>query len=306
VWGGPPTAPSEPVSGKSNDQRSSLSNSMAAATSAPVFGNAGDDEEQGTSARTGSISRKFLLAALLPAIAVGLAALFFIGLRVTSGFDALIKKNAQDVLIAMVNNIDSADFLGSKDQIDAITRVSNIGFVQAVKDENNTFFSAKNVEQEKPLRDAVEKLGATQSTLSAAGESFTVVSADVYVGTSGSGAREIIFAGDNKVPPPTKLFSLKVGVLDKEARGFVSGQVVQFIILLVLALAGAAYIANLVARRVTEPVVALTKAANRISLGEFGESIRVESNDELGDLAEALERMRTSLETAMSRMRKRR
>jgi HAMP domain-containing protein len=312
AWSSPPTAPvgETPRSAAAwggGAPASSLGsgsgpNSMAAASS----NDEADEIEESSSNRRGSIARKFVLATLIPAALIGLVALFFIAFRITSGFDTLIKDKAKDVLIALVNNIDTADFLGSRDQMDAITRTSNVGFVLASKDENTAFFSAKNVDKEKVIRDAVDKLADTQGTLAVADESFTVASANVYLGTSGNGAREIIFAGDNKVTPPTKLFSIRVGVLDKEARGFVTGQVVQFIILLILALAAAVFVAIFVARRVTEPVLHLTQAANRISLGEFGESIQVESNDELGDLAEALERMRTSLETAMARMRKRR
>jgi HAMP domain-containing protein len=47
-------------------------------------------------------------------------------------------------------------------------------------------------------------------------------------------------------------------------------------------------------------------AADKISLGQLDTPVSAERNDEIGDLARALERMRLSLEAAMERLRKRR
>lgn len=65
---------------------------------------------------------------------------------------------------------------------------------------------------------------------------------------------------------------------------------------------GAAYAA---AQRLTNPIVELTEAANRISLGELDVPINVQSEDEIGTLGEALDRMRISLKQAIERLRKR-
>jgi methyl-accepting chemotaxis protein len=70
---------------------------------------------------------------------------------------------------------------------------------------------------------------------------------------------------------------------------------------LLLAVLGAVY----AARRLTRPIVELTEAANRISLGELDVPINVASNDEIGTLGEALDRMRISLKQAIERLRKR-
>jgi HAMP domain-containing protein len=73
------------------------------------------------------------------------------------------------------------------------------------------------------------------------------------------------------------------------------------LVALVLAV-GAAIFA---AAQLTKPIVELTEAANRISLGELDVPITVASKDEIGTLGEALDRMRISLKQAIERLRKR-
>jgi nitrate/nitrite-specific signal transduction histidine kinase len=58
-----------------------------------------------------------------------------------------------------------------------------------------------------------------------------------------------------------------------------------------------------VVRRALQPVVALTQAAEQISLGEGLEtSVKSAAVDELGQLANAIERLRISMRAAMSRL----
>jgi C4-dicarboxylate-specific signal transduction histidine kinase len=61
-----------------------------------------------------------------------------------------------------------------------------------------------------------------------------------------------------------------------------------------------------IARGVTAPLAQLTDVADRISLGELDAKIRINRKDEMGDLAEAIRRMQTSLQTAIERLRARR
>lgn len=75
------------------------------------------------------------------------------------------------------------------------------------------------------------------------------------------------------------------------------------IIALVLALfAAGILLAALLARRIARPIVALKAGADRISRGEFDEPVGVQSADEIGDLAQSLERIRSSLHAAMVRL----
>jgi methyl-accepting chemotaxis protein len=59
------------------------------------------------------------------------------------------------------------------------------------------------------------------------------------------------------------------------------------------------------ARGLVNPIMKLTDAAERMSLGDMNLKIDVSSNDEIGLLAQAIGRMQTSLRMAMERLRKR-
>ncbi|MBN1352516.1 HAMP domain-containing protein [candidate division KSB1 bacterium] len=61
----------------------------------------------------------------------------------------------------------------------------------------------------------------------------------------------------------------------------------------------------LLGRRMSRPIVELTKAADAISLGNFSNAVTAKTKDEIGELAIAIERMRTSLQKAMDRLRRR-
>jgi len=56
---------------------------------------------------------------------------------------------------------------------------------------------------------------------------------------------------------------------------------------------------------VTSKIKSLTEVAYRISVGELGAEIGIKSNDEIGDLADAISRMQDSIRLSIERLRKR-
>jgi methyl-accepting chemotaxis protein len=60
------------------------------------------------------------------------------------------------------------------------------------------------------------------------------------------------------------------------------------------------------ARAIVTPLMKLTDAAERMSLGELNVKIDIKSRDEIGLLAQAIGRMQTSLRLAMNRLRRKR
>jgi methyl-accepting chemotaxis protein len=60
------------------------------------------------------------------------------------------------------------------------------------------------------------------------------------------------------------------------------------------------------ARAIVTPIMKLTDATERMSLGELNVKIDVKSKDEIGLLAQAIGRMQTSLRLAMNRLRRKR
>jgi HAMP domain-containing protein len=59
-------------------------------------------------------------------------------------------------------------------------------------------------------------------------------------------------------------------------------------------------------RSVTVPVGQLVKVADQISLGDLDAAMEVHSRDEIGELADSMERMRVSMKAAIERLKKRR
>ncbi|MEA3233031.1 MAG: HAMP domain-containing protein, partial [Thermodesulfobacteriota bacterium] len=60
------------------------------------------------------------------------------------------------------------------------------------------------------------------------------------------------------------------------------------------------------AHRITERIQNLTDVAERISVGEMDAEIKIETNDEIGTLAEAIGRMQDSIRLSIERLRRRR
>ncbi|MEO6398121.1 MAG: HAMP domain-containing protein [Tepidiformaceae bacterium] len=76
-----------------------------------------------------------------------------------------------------------------------------------------------------------------------------------------------------------------------------------------IALAGVAIalaLAFVVSRTITGPIAHLVEVADRMSLGELDVTIDVDGNNEVGQLAESLRRMQSSLRSAIERLRQRR
>ncbi len=65
-------------------------------------------------------------------------------------------------------------------------------------------------------------------------------------------------------------------------------------------------IVSLYGHRLTGKIKSLTDIADRISVGELGMEIKTRSNDEIGDLAEAIARMQDSIRLSIERLRRRR
>jgi HAMP domain-containing protein len=58
------------------------------------------------------------------------------------------------------------------------------------------------------------------------------------------------------------------------------------------------------ANRIIRPILFLTKSANDISRGNLDKRVRVKTNDEINQLAQALERLRESVKIALERLKK--
>jgi HAMP domain-containing protein len=95
---------------------------------------------------------------------------------------------------------------------------------------------------------------------------------------------------------------MKADQVQTRINGVLAVTVLVSLLPFVLALVAAVWLAN----SITQNIVGLVKAADEISLGNFDMPIEAKGNDELSDLALSLERMRTSLQESLDRLRRRR
>jgi len=127
-----------------------------------------------------------------------------------------------------------------------------------------------------------------------------VIELEVYA--SPLGGRRVRSPGEPR-PEGQKLFDLGIGVVDQSVRELLDVQLRSVLLLSALALLGTLALAVWFGRRLVRPVLALTEAVNRISLGRLDAPIPRQDGDELADLAESVERLRVSLKLALSRLR---
>jgi HAMP domain-containing protein len=72
--------------------------------------------------------------------------------------------------------------------------------------------------------------------------------------------------------------------------------------LIVAAVAAGVVFSIVIAQGIIERVLRLKEMADKVSMGDLETPVGVETNDEIGDLARSLERMRSSLKAAMMRL----
>ena len=137
---------------------------------------------------------------------------------------------------------------------------------------------------------------------------FEVVRAEVY--DLPNGQRELRLPEQPK-PAGIKAFDLGVGVLARDVQNVLDMQF-RWILGLTLAAITLALIATvLISQRLAQPILEITHAANRVSLGEIHTPVSGLGNndlprDEVEDLGRAVDRMRLSLVLAMKRSEVRR
>ncbi len=132
---------------------------------------------------------------------------------------------------------------------------------------------------------------------------FEVVQAEVY--DLPNGQRELRFATDPQ-PRGVKVFDLGVGVMTTDVQGVLDTQFRLILGISLIAIAFALIVAITVSQRLAKPILQITSAANRISLGEIHTPITTlnrneAAQDEVEDLGRAVERLRLSLVLAMKR-----
>jgi HAMP domain-containing protein len=297
-------------------------------------------------ARRSSLSRRVLVSTLLPLGLFTLVTLGFLVYQLPRAQRQLITENAQAVAVAVGSNLDVTDQNTVYTQLDALIKRSSVGFVQVNLPDGTTFFRSKNAYTDGPLSEQIaawvqqhpnqatfvkrgsaadsyryqlsllEQVGAGDSDqakslrasvadpANQASSTTTYLLSTINV-TQNAQAERVVSEGI-KSTTGTPLYSIVVGVPGDAAFALLRNTLLLVLGVALLAFIIAALLAARTARLVVQPIERLVRAADAISMGDLDRPVTVERNDEVGDLAQALERMRLSLEAAMERLRRRR
>jgi HAMP domain-containing protein len=95
---------------------------------------------------------------------------------------------------------------------------------------------------------------------------------------------------------------VSVGIWTHTVEDEIRRAILPLVGVIAIALAASLLFAVLVTRGITGRVLRLRELADKVSLGDLETPVGIESNDEIGDLAHALERMRASLKAAIARL----
>ncbi|GGR04731.1 HAMP domain-containing protein [Deinococcus ruber] len=296
--------------------------------------------------RRSSLARRVLVSTLLPLLLFTVVTLAFLVYALPRAQRQLIGQNAQAVAVAVGSNLDVTDQNTVYGQLDALIKRSSVGFVQVNLPDGTTFFRSKNAFTDGPLSEKIaswvqthpdnstfiesgspadsyryqlsllEQVGAGDSSQAKAlktsianpknqeSTTTTYVLSSINVTQDAKGVREV--AQGVKSSAGTQLYSIVVGVPADDAFRLLTNTLLLVLGVALIAFIVASLLAVRTARLVVQPIERLVKAADAISMGDLERPVQVERNDEIGDLAQALERMRLSLEAAMERLRKRR
>ena len=296
--------------------------------------------------RRSSLSRRVLLSTLLPLGLFTLVTLSFLVYALPRAQSQLITENAQAVAVAVGSSLNVTDQNTVYAQLDALIKRSAVGFVQVNLPDGTTFFRSKNAYTDGPLSEQIaawvqqhpgnstfvqsgspadsyryqlsvlEQVGAGASNQANAlrssvadpanqtSSTVTYLLSGISV-TQNAQAERLVTQGI-KPTGGTPLYSIVVGVPGDAAFAQLRNTLLLILGVALLAFIVAALLAARTARLVVQPIERLVLAADAISMGDLDRPVTVERNDEIGDLAQALERMRLSLEAAMGRLRRRR
>ncbi|ANE43755.1 HAMP domain-containing protein [Deinococcus puniceus] len=316
----------------------------AAETPSAMFLTAVNEESRSNLGTRRSLAQQLTFGALAPLALSTAVTLTLLSLTLPGLQRQLVAQNAQAVAVAVGTSLDTRDQETVNAQLDALLARSAVGFVRVELPDGTTYFRGRDPRLDGTLQGSVAKwlvdnpiTGTFQTSGSAADSYRTQLQQleDVGAGDSAQ-AQELrrqaedpanqrsdrtpyvvsrlgVIEGENGQRTTTSatdkndslLYRIAVGVPNAQAAINLRNTLLLVLGVSLLALALAAALAVRAARRVVQPIERLVAVADAISMGDLTRPVQADRNDEIGDLAQALERMRLSLEAAMDRLRRR-
>jgi HAMP domain-containing protein len=312
AWGAPSVTGGVSSSSSGGQQFAGFNAAAAAALATPD-----EDDEVGASetevgfngGRRGSLRNRILLLALAPILALGLILLVFLFLRVPESSNSLIRESANLLALSVGGAYDASLPSLAIRRIEPLTKQESTLFI-AIEDKGggNNFFIASQLDTA-----TTEKLKADTTAFMDGLKGKTSGSWSWSSGKQNY-ALEIkkqgfSVNGDDQQPTENleeASYTVTVGLVANKSAQIRDGLLGFTLLVIVVVLGIAVFLAITITRSLTEPILALVSSANKISLGKLDDPVLHEGNDEIGELGTALERMRVSLFESMERLRKRR
>lgn len=273
--------------------------------------------------RRRSIRTKFLLVGVLPALLTVSAAVAAIVLTLPGVLRTQLLEGARNPAIALAGSIEGL-WTGAFDE-------AGLSSLQAMLERSRAAFEAQNVS----FVLVTDIDGHPRAGWVSGAGSIAALPDEVYTGVRqrAAGAMARAFAERHNiamgpVDPPSRLIDLAgtrievasqaiqggaeaigavvIGIADEVVAERVNALLLNTVTFSALPVLLALVIAIALARSQTRQVLSLTQAADQMSRGDLTTSVLIDSNDELGDLSQALERMRISLQESLERLRRRR
>jgi HAMP domain-containing protein len=293
----------------------------------------------GVRVRRSSLRNRILLTTLLPLVALIVAVLGFTALNLPTTVRQLILEGADQLAIAVGNSIVLDDPAGENRRLLLITQQPKVFFVQVDLPDRSTLFRAKVTDDETVVRtplsafinanpaggvyswtdNRVEAFRAIEAQLRSSGQSTPASLKPIQDNIARTAAsagqvtnleiRRIGFSDANGtrqvVPLESANFIVTVGVIANDSLNIRNNFLLVFglVALLATGLIVAFMLAAL--QRVVQPILEMSRIADKISMGDIEQPVPAFANDELGDLAGSIERLRVSVKVLMDHMKKR-
>ncbi len=295
---------------------------------------------QPTPRKRTSLSNRILLSTLLPLLVLIAVILGFTGLSLPGTVRQLILEGADQLAIAVGNSIELNDPAGENRRLSLITQQPKVFFVSVKLPGGSLLFRAKNPNDEIIVRNTLTEFvdrnadGGTyqwqdnraeafstiikqlQSSGQATDESINAIQANVDRTKASAGSvstleiRQIGFTDLNGVrqvaPLAQATFVVSVGVIANDSLKIRDNFLLVFGIVALLATVLIVVVMSSALRRVVQPILEMSRIADRISTGEIDQAVPNFGNDELGDLSQSIDRLRISVKVLVDRMRSKR
>ncbi len=317
-------APGDPFASPAADVWSDFTGSLTLTDAAPAGGvSSGADQpmptavvpmmipavaaDAGPSTPRRSLTRLLALNTLAPLALSSAVALGLLALTLPAVQRQTAHAQAQTLAAAVGAGLGSSAPLGVQQinaQLGAVVSAPGVAFVRAELPGGQTTLRAQEAGVGQQTKELSAWLGSHPDggTLKLGGSEFVVAQAAFRRTAAG----KIVMVPAGAAAEAGGLRRVAVGVPGRQTGAVLNTALLLVLLAALLGLGLASLLTRRSARQITDPIDRLVKAADAISMGDLSRPVHSDHNDEIGDLAQALERMRQSLEAAMDRLRRRR